>query len=829
MSSVPHQFLPGAELDDGRPVPDGLTVDLSTKPMDEMVDGVRMTQIGDGIEVDFEPGVEAQNAVMEHGANLAEGMDEGLLSRIAAEVEEWVEADIKSREAWHSKLADGLELLGLTRPKQSLGAFKLTDKVNHPVIAEAAVQFQARAIAELVPSEGPAKAMIVGDRTQAREEQAERVAEYMNYRLMVTDKTYYRETDQMLFVLAKNGSQFKKVYRDDLLQQNVSRWVRGEDFIVPYGVTSLESAPRYTHQIQVSRNDMKKLQKSGFYRDVALSTPSEGPSRSDTVVRKQDEAQGQEDAGKLLLDEQDHTDWECHCYYDLKGFEDKDDLGQNTGIGLPYVITVDKESRTTLSIRRNWKEADELKRKRLCFVHYSYLPGDGFYSYGSIHFIGGLGFAATGLLKAIILGVAFAGMQGGFKSKDTKLPGNVELEFGKWIDTDMTAEELSKAFYTPPFKEPGEAGFKVLEFILGAAQRFSSTTESMVGDASNTGPVGTTVALIEQGSKVYTGIHRRLHQAAAEELQLLAELEEEHMPPEGYPYDVHGESRQVFREDFDGRVDVVPVSDPNIFSSTQRIAIAQTLVQRADMVPAMYDRRKVEKRFLEAMRVPDADDVLIDKSKIQRCDPVTENMLLTVGRPVKAVMDQDHDAHIALHMDMLHRLEAEKSPLLEQIAPQAMAHVAEHYAYGMRVKAMMAMGAPLPPVNLDAEDGEPVTPPLSPQIENQIAQRAAMAIQRMQIPGDEDAKKLQQQAEAIQKEAQALEEQKKQIAAAANQAQRERLQADSAKRELALKAELVRVQQACAARELSANTKAIVEQAISHVEAAITGMQEKKA
>lgn len=846
----PHPFVPrydpdalerdrfGNPIDDGPALPDGVSVDLRQAPMDVMDGMVHIVQVGDGFDVDLgEDGDEgfsgaAPQREQKHDSNLAEFMTEGDLSNIAAQVIDWVEADMKGRAVWFDRLAEGLELLGVVPQKEAPGAFKLTKKVTHPLIMEAAVQFQARAVAEFLPPGGPAKALVLGESSEELEEQAERVADYQNYQLMVEDRDYYTETDRLLFVLSYEGSQFKKVYKDPLLNRPVSRWVRGEDFIVPYGATTLASAPRYTHQIPVSRNDMKKLQQQGTYRKIALATPTEGPVKSDRLQEARDQSQGQENAAKDLLDELPHTAFECHCDWDLKGFEHKDPDGVATGIGLPYVITVDRESCSVLAIRRNWKENDETYQKRMSFVHFPYLPGDGFYSYGLIHAIGGLGYAASGLLRIIMLGAAFASMQGGFKSVDAKISSNIELEFGKWIDTEMTAEELSKAFYTPQFREPSEALFKVLGLLVEGGQRFSSTTESMVGDASNTGPVGTTVALIEQGSKVFSGIHSRLHYAQGEELKLLAELNGEHLPEEGYPYAVHGKSRDIMRSDFDDRVDVLPVSDPNIFSSTQRIAIAQTLVQRSTEAPDLYDRRKVEKRFLTALRVADPDDVLIDKAKMQRCDPVTENAFLIVGKGARAYQDQAHDAHIAVHMDQLHRMEAEQNPLLQRVAPIMLAHVAEHMAYGMRVKMAMAMGVQLPPMNLDAEGDEDVTLALPPQIENALALRAAAAIAQLPPPqtqqADAQAQALQKQAEALQKEAQALAKQREALQGQMQQAERERAAADFAKRELALREQLAQVKQASAGREMTGEMRRIVDEAVSRVEAALAAKMESK-
>ena len=390
----------------------------------------------------------------------------------------------------------------------------------------------------------------------------------------------------------------------------------------------------------------------------------------------------------------------------------------------PYVISVERDSLKVLAIRRGWREDDQDRRRRVQVVHYPFIRGDGFNGFGLLHLAAGVGKAATGALRVILDNAAWAALQGGFKSKDAKLPSQVKMSPGKWIDTEMTSEELAKCFYTPPYKDVPQALFAILELLTQMGQRLMSTTEATVGDASNTGPVGTTVALIEQGSKVQTAVHKRLHFALGEELQLLAELNGEHLPEEGYPYNVPGQSRQIMRADFDERVDVLPVSDPNIFSQTQRIAIAQAQVQLADSAPDLYDRREVHRRMLEALRTPDPDSVLPERKKIDRCDPVTENALAMVGTPIKVFADQYHDAHIAVHMGQLQLLAAQESPSLQLVQQVMMPHIAEHEAQAMRVKMMQSMGVQLPPLNVDPDEEDP-QPSLPPEVENQIAVKSA--------------------------------------------------------------------------------------------------------
>lgn len=829
---IPHQFVPGEELTPGDIDPNGIPVDIGD-PLFQATgeDGTQLSELPGGalqvgfgpndeeaLELSYAPGMGLEGMApdaMVHNANLAEFMEETDLATIAQDVIEWEQIDQESRANWKNRIKEGMHLLGLI-PEGSDGILKNVEKVNHPLIAEGQVQFQARTMGELVPPTGPAKGDVLGESTKELEDQAERVADYLNYQLMTLDPDWYMETDRMLFILAGEGSQFKKVFVDPLTGRPVSRWIRTENFAVPYGATSLHTTPRYTERIPVYRNDMLKLQASGHYRKVDLVEPTDAAMTSSDLQEARDQARGEERHQMATQNDTEHTVLDCVCELDLPGFEDTYPLdhedpelaGTATGIALPYIVSVDKDSQKVLAIRRCWKENDPQRLRRVQIVHYPFLPGDGFYSYGLWHMIGGLGHAATGLLKTIMIGAAFASMQGGFKAKGGKADADIELEWGKYKDVDMSFEELTRLFYTPQFKEPGEALFKVLGLVETAAQRFSSTTESMVGDASNTGPVGTTVALIEQGSKIYTGIHKRLHIAQGQELKLLAELNGETLPEEGYPYNVKGGSREAFRTDFDDRVDVVPVSDPNIFSSTQRISMAQTVVQRADVAPDLYDRKEAEKRFLDAIKVPDPDGVLAKIAQPTRADPVTENAMMLVGMPVAVFVDQDHDAHMTVVQSLIDSMvtRPQGDPIAQKVIPAAFAHLAEHMAYGMRAKVALQIGMQLPPMTLNPPEGQPVTPPLPPQIENQIAQMAAMAIAAMpkpQQPGGD----LEQRAAQIEQEAQALESERQSIKGEA-----EKL--DWKRREAALMGQIDGMKQQAAGNK-------IIEEALRRIEKAL--------
>lgn len=746
MSAVPYDIrtmrgLHDTALDSGMPMPDMAEVEMDGGLGAFGLDGgISIEEGPDGaIVIDFAPAdaVSEGGDPGDHYANLAEHIDQTELSRIGMEICEGVDADIKSRDQWNERLAKGLQVLGISIPSDAeMGVLKVAKAIHHPLLAEALVQFQARAYAELFPPGGPAKCAALGKRTRAIADQAQRVEDFLNYQLTLQDRPYYEESDQLLFMLGLEGSQFRKVYQDPLLKRNVCRWVRAEHFVVPYSATSLETATRYTHILKETKNDVLKRMKAQYYRAETLEPPTDAGADRTTLTVAKDEAEGKEP--EIRDEDAEYTTYECHIDLDIKGFEDVteevDQLGapKPSGIALPYVVLVDKETQKVRAVFRNWKESDPEKTKRVWFAHYKYLPGTGFYGFGLLHTIGGLSNAATALLRLIVASAGFAGMQGGAKTKSGRgLPSNFTLEFGEYKEVDLTAEELAKAFWTPAFKEPGESLFKVLGLIQELAQRFASTTEAMVGDAKNTGPVGTTLALIEQGSKVATGIHKRCHIALGYELRLLADLDGEYTPAEGYPYDVVGDSRQVLREDFSDKVDVSPVSDPNIFSSTQRIAMAQAELQLADSAPDLYNRREAHLRMLRALRVEDPETLLPDREKLKRCDPVTENALAMTGHPIKVFQDQEHDAHNAVHLGDLKIMLAQGSPSAATFQQVILPHIAEHEAMALRVKMMQAMGMNLPPLDLYGEAGEEgdEVPELPARVENQIAVRAAQVMQ----------------------------------------------------------------------------------------------------
>jgi hypothetical protein len=697
---------------------------LDDQGMDVEVDGARVMRRGNNAIVDFNPGMTrfSQDDSEDHSGNIIALVEERDLSDLANTIIDWVEVDLKSRQPWQARIDQAMELLGLNNVPLEELPFDGASAVTFPLIGEAVVQFQARAIEEIFPSEGPVKTKIVGEMTREKEEQGDRVKNHMNYQILDQDRSYFWHTDAMLFYLPLGGSAFKKTYWCGLNDMTVSRFVVPQDFIVPYICTDLASSPRYTHRMYKTESEMRKLFESGFYReidlpDVQVDIHSEDREMQDTSDDKSPDVDAKDNV---------YTLYECHCDLDIL---DADHEAYQRDAPLPYIVTVELETREVLSIRRNWKEEDPKCRKRIWFTHYKYLPGFGFYGFGLLHLIGSLAEATTGSVRALLDSAAFANMQGGYVSNDAKMkPGDEHITPGEYKEVNMSAEELARAFYTPPFKEPSPAMARLLELLIEAGKSFSSSTEVLTGEARNTGPVGTTIALIEQGSKPFSAIHRRLHMAAAEEFKLRAELNYEFLPDQ-YPYKVEDEQSVVLRDDYDGRVDIIPISDPNIFSSTQRIAQGQALIELADTHPQLYNQMECHERFLRAIRIPDYEQCLQKQEKV-RMDPIMENMQMMQGQGANAFIDQDHDAHLQVHLNFLNGLNEEA---LELMGPMMQSHMAEHYAFKYYVEMNRQMGGQLPqPGQFNAQN------PLPPEVDQQIAQMAAMVPQIQIMPPSDD-------------------------------------------------------------------------------------------
>ncbi len=736
---------------------------------DGMAGDAKITRRGDRAVVDFNPGMSrvSQDDGDDHSRNLIDDLDASEASDLANDIIEWVDADEEARADWMRRMEQGMELMGLNNIPMEELAFDGASSVTFPLIGEAVVQFQARAIEEVFPSEGPVKTKVVGEFTQETEEQADRIKNHMNYQILDQDRSYFWHTDQMLFYLPIVGSAFKKTYYCSVQKMVVSRFIQPEDFIVPYIASDLASSPRYTHRMWKNESEMKKLIASGFYGEMELTKTSIWNRDKDSV-----DYQDQADDRSPELSHKDtmYELLECHC--DLELEFDQERYGVDHP--LPYIVTVERETREVIGVRRNWKEQDTIRRKRIWFTHYKYLPGLGFYGFGLLHMIGSLAESTSGAIRALLDSAAFANMQGGFVSADAKLQaGDHHITPGEWKEVNMTAEELQRAFYTPPFKGPEPAMAQLLELLIDAGKSFSNSTEVMTGEANNNAPVGTTIALIEQSSKPLSAIHRRLHMAAAEEFKLRSELNYEFLPPE-YPYKIADQESTVMRQDYDGRVDVIPISDPNIFSSTQRIAQGQALVQLANENPDLYNRREAHERFLKAIRIPDYEEVMQSEPQPVRLDPVQENMGMLQGQGANAFIDQDHDAHIAVHMNYLNGLNEEA---IEMMGPIMQAHMAEHFSYKYYVEMQRQLGGQLPQPGQFGPDQ-----PLDPQMDAQISQMAAQVPQIEIMPPSDDEDDFERdqarlddehEREQVRKDEMVLAEIERQEMVAMNQAQRD--------------------------------------------------------
>jgi len=656
-----------------------------------------------------------------HYSNLAEELDELEVRGIGKDLIKAYEDDKSSRKEWEDQYAKGLKMLGVVVEDRN-DPFPGASGVHHPLMSEAATQFQARAVAEMFPSGGPVKTQIMGRTSDKKIEQAQRVQDFMNYQVTSQIRDYFNELDQMLFYLALAGSAFKKIYFDNTLDRICSKFVPAEDFVISYQNTDLETAERYTQVMKMSRNEIKKHQISGFYKDIALSKSEDDGKDQGTVEQTMQRLEGMTPSSA----DKTHTLLEVHADLDIG--EDED------GLALPYIVTIDYDSTQVLSIRRNWKEDDTLKRKRTYFIHYKYLPGLGFYGFGLIQSIGGLQHASTGALRALLDSAAFANLNGGFRAKGARIEGgDITVSPGEWVEVEAYGDDLRKSFIPLPFKEPSPTLLQLLGVLTESGRRFASIADAMVGESAGSGPVGTTIAIIEQGSKVFSAIHKRLHQAQGREFQLIYQLNGEYLDDE-YPYEVIGETKKIRRKDFDSAINVVPVSDPNIFSQAQRIALAQTGLQLAQQAPSIIDTKEAYRRFLQALNIPEYQDLMIEDEDTPRRDPVSENMALLNGKPIKVFEDQDHAAHMAVHQQFINDPRFGGNEQAKQVLyGQMMAHIGQHMAflYQQQMQAQVPEGVPTSTGQFNEEFREEETKEIPIEQENRIAAAAAQAAQSL--------------------------------------------------------------------------------------------------
>jgi hypothetical protein len=653
-----------------------------------------------GATIDFAPGAVNVAGTESHFDNLADILPEDVLEPIGNEMVDNYMDYKTSRKDWEQSYIQGLDLLGFKYENRT-EPFQGASGATHPVLAEAVTQFQAQAYKELLPAEGPVRTAVIGVDSPQISEQSQRVKDYMNYLLMDQMQEYEPEFDQMLFHLPLAGSTFKKVYYDQLLGRAVSKFIPAEDLIVPYTATSLDEAESIIHSLKISENDLRKQQVNGFYSDVELGPP--GVDNNDELTKKEREISGTNKTGRQ---ESVYNVLECHVNLDLEGFEDMDGEGEPTGIKLPYIVTVEEASRQILSIKRNYAPDDVKKNKIQYFVQFKFLPGLGFYGFGLIHMIGGLSRTATSALRQLLDAGTLSNLPAGFKQRGVRVRDEASpIQPGEFKDVDAPGGSLRDAFFPLPYKEPSQTLLQLMGIVVGAGQRFAAIADMQVGDGNQGAAVGTTIALLERGSRVMSAIHKRLYAAMKKEFRLLGTIVAQYLPPE-YPYDVVGGARTIKQLDFDNRVDIIPIADPNIFSQAQRITLAQTELQLAQSNPQIHNLYNAYRKMYEAIGVKDINKILPPPAPIQPVDPSVEHINSLNAKPFQAFPGQDHRAHITAHLNFMSTNMVRNNPvvmasiqknILEHISIMAQEQVQIEFREQMMQMQMLQQQAPTNP------------------------------------------------------------------------------------------------------------------------------------
>ena len=643
--------------------------EVSTPGGVEVSEGTDIIENEDGsVDINFDPSATGEVAP-DHNSNLSDYMDDQFLGQLGSELYSNYEDYNNSRKDWAQAYREGLDLLGFKYEMRS-EPFQGSSGATHPVLAEAVTQFQALAYKELLPADGPVRTQTLGLSSEEKTNQASRVKDFMNYQLMEVMKEYEPEFDTMLFHLPLAGSAFKKVYYDEIEGRAVSKFVPAEDLVVPYSANSLDEAEAIVHVIKISANELRKQQVGGFYRDVEL-TP--GLNNESDLKKKERELEGVTETG---YNDDVFTLLECHVNLDLEGFEDMGADGEPTGIKLPYIVTIEETSREVLSIKRNFEMNDPKKSKIQYFVHFKFLPGLGFYGFGLIHMIGGLSRTATSALRQLLDAGTLSNLPAGFKQRGIRIRDDAQaIQPGEFRDVDAPGGNIKDAFMMLPFKEPSQTLLQLMGVVVNAGQRFASIADMQVGDGNQQAAVGTTVALLERGSRTMSAIHKRLYAALKQEFKMLARVFKLYLPPE-YPYDVAGGERVIKQQDFDDRIDILPVADPNIFSQTQRISIAQTELQLAMSNPQIHNQYEVYRNMYEALGVKDIDQILVRPQPPQPKDPALEQIDALAGKPFQAFPGQDHRAHITTHMNfMATNLARNAPPIMAALEKNIFEHI----------------------------------------------------------------------------------------------------------------------------------------------------------
>ena len=661
--------------------------------------------------------------------NLAEIMEDGDLGRVFNDCMADIDDDKASRKDWMDQYKEGLEFLGM-KFEDRTEPFDGASGVIHPLLAESVTQFQATAYKELLPAGGPVKTQTVGMGTPATDLQASRVQEYMNYLLMQEMKEYDPETDQLLFYLPLSGSAFRKVHFDQAIGRPVSRFIPSEKLIVPYGTTSLESAVRITHVVDMPTNEVRKLQQSGFYRKTAISNRGSDAESYDEVEEEIDELQGVKPSGG---GDYESELYEIHMDLDLPGFEDMDAEGNETGIKLPYIVTILPKQSAVLSIRRNYNQNDPMRKRIDYFVHYKFLPGVGFYGFGLTHMIGGLSKASTSILRQLIDAGTLANLPAGFKARGIRIrDDDTPLQPGEFRDMDAPGGSLRDALLPLPFKEPSGTLLSLLGMLVDSGKRFASIADMQVGDGNQQAPVGTTIALLERGSRVMSAIHKRLHYSQKIEFNLLARVIKE-SPVKAYPYMIANGQQQLMATDFDDRIDILPVSDPNIFSMSQRVMMAQEMLNMVQSNPQIHGPMGIYnayRRMYEAMGIQQVDQILPAPPQPQPVSSAMENAGFLQGQPAQAFPDQDHDSHIAAHLQLYNTFVVQNVPPgQQQVLALIQSHIYQHVDFKARETAMQDPEVTNMQQQLQVVQQQAMTDPMMQQQAQQMQQQMMLVVE----------------------------------------------------------------------------------------------------
>ena len=683
----------------------------------EIVDPEELHIKGPGFELDVEKKAPSED---DFDANLAEYMSAGAMATLAGDLDSDIDNDRNSRKDWEKSYTEGLKLLGLQMEERT-EPWNGACGVFHPMITEAVVRFQAETITETFPASGPVRTKIIGKDSPEIKEKAANVEDDMNYELTEVMKEFRPEHERMLWSLPATGSAFKKVYFDPGLGRQVSIFIPAEDMLLPYGTSDLDTCYRVTHVMRKTKNEVRKLQNAGFYRDIELPEPTR---MTESIQKAKDRETGFSD-----LNDDRYTLYEIHVDLDLKGFEDTDEDDEETGIMLPYVVTMVKGTDEILSIRRNWKEDDDLKLKRQHFVHYQYIPGFGAYGFGLFHLIGGFAKSATSLIRQLVDAGTLSNLPGGLKSRGLRIKGDdTPIAPGEFRDVDVASGNIRDSILPLPYKEPSQVLYQLLGNIVDEGRRFASTADMNVSDMSANAPVGTTLALLERQLKVMTAVQARVHFALKQELKLLKEIIRDYTDPD-YSYDPEYGTRKAKQADYD-LVDVIPVSDPNAATMSQRVIQYQAVIQMAQMAPDIYDLPELHRSMLDVLGVKNAEKLVPLDDDMKPKDPVSENQAVLKGKPVKAFLYQDHNAHIQVHTMLMQDPSVAQfigqSPRAAQIQQAMTAHMAEHIGYAMRQKVEAQLGMPLPP------EDEPMDPQVESALSAMMAQAATLILQQNQ-------------------------------------------------------------------------------------------------